>query len=178
LAFLGAHNGVAVLQWPRDCGHVEVLSRAGLPRLLLVHPSPSARPVEGPLQRVLPLSARDDEIHWSLVALADLAAEQRSRARTPVIDGRGWIRTPGGRVELPPVALRLAAGLLADFGRPVSDDVLARATPCPPMTARALQGHLARLSRLVNPLGLEVVVARDGHHTMRWCAAGNNETCA
>lgn len=170
LCFLGAHNGVAVLQWPRDAGRVDPLSRVGLPRLLLVHPSSNAWPGDGPLQKVLPFSADNDEIYKSLVLLAERAAERRSKARRPFVDERGCMRTPEGRVHLPPVALRLARALLADFGQPVGDDTLVSDARCPSLKDRALQGHLARLCQLINPLGLEVAMAREDHHVMRWCA--------
>jgi len=170
LAFLGAHNGVAVLQWPRDAGHVALLARVGLPRLLLVHPSLDPPPPDGPLQESLPLSAADDDVHRCLVALCHRAGVRRAAGGGPLVDGEGWVRVGDGRVQLPPVEHRLADVLVAHFGLPVDDaELLSAEERCQPMVPAALEGHLARMCRRVNALGLEVAATPGGGHVLRWC---------
>ena len=169
LAFLGSHNGVAVLQWPRDAEHVPALARVGLPRLLLVHPPADAPVAGGLLQKALAASAGDDEIHASLLALCRRARHRRSVEATPVVDDEGWVRTAAGRVGLPPAEHRLAEPLVASFGHPVDDAVLRSCDRQPSSFPTAFEGRLARLCHHVNPLGLEVVAVPDGAHLMRWC---------
>ena len=172
MAFLGAHQGVAVLQWPRDAGHLEALTTVGLPRLLLVHPSSEDPPADGPLQQALPASADGDAVHGHLIALSRRAAQWRAQAGTPVLDESGAMRVGARRIELPPIAGRLAVALVARFGCPVDAELLsARSVPGTSLTMSRLRGHLARLNRLINPLGLEVAHEGGGGHLMRWCPA-------
>lgn len=171
MAFLGSHSGVAVLQWPRDAEHLELLTRVGIPRLLLVHPSPHVPPADGPLQMALGHSASQADIHRRLLLLCRQAAHRRSVARCPRMDEENRLHAGNGSVELPPIAQRLARVLVARFGRPVEDDhLLAPEVVGLSMSAAALEGQLARLCQLVNPIGLEVVPASGHSHTMRWCA--------
>jgi len=170
LAFLGSHNGVAVLQWPRDEGQIPVLSRLGLPRLLLVHLSARPVPPDSPLQRSHPSSAAPDEIHASLLWLCRQAGKRRTAGGPPLLSDDGWVRTGAGKVELPPDAHRLARPLFARFGRPVDDAVLFSCEGPNCTGPLALDGRVARLRRHVNPLGLDVVGVPGGSHVVRWCA--------
>lgn len=172
VAFLGSHNGVAVLQWPRDAEHLPRLMVVGIPRLLLVHPSSQAPPPDGALQLAIGHSSDQDEIHRSLVLLCREAALRRSASGPPVLDEENRLRAGDGAVELPPVAQRLARVLVEHFDQPVDDEhLLALEVTGFSMSASSLEGHLARLCQLVNPLGLEVV-SKPGHtHSLRWCAA-------
>jgi hypothetical protein len=171
LAFLGSKHRVAVLQWPRDARHLDALSRLGLPRLLLVHPSVETPPPDNCSQMSLPFSADGDDLHRALLYLCRSAARRRRRAGLPSIDDEGWLRAGGGRIQLPPCEHRLASVLVARFGRPVHDDALAlgeaRYTV---MTLTGLQGRLAALSQHVHPLGLEVATILPDAHVLRWCA--------
>ncbi|HXX88728.1 MAG TPA: hypothetical protein VEI83_00730 [Acidimicrobiales bacterium] len=172
LAFLGVHGGVAVLQWPRDASHIPTLAATGLPRLLLVHPSLEPPPAEGVLQLALPYSSGDREITHALATLSQRAARRRALSGRPVIDESGSMWAGDGRVPLPPGAQRLAGLLVGRFERPVDDsDLMDAEGPVAPITRQCLNGRLARLSQLVNPLGLEVAATRGGGHIMRWCAS-------
>ena len=82
IAELGAHQGVAVVHWPRDAGHVEHLARLGLPRLLLVGCWTNAPDDNGPLQDWLLWPATREEVHCRLMALYKRAVEGRT-ARWP-----------------------------------------------------------------------------------------------
>jgi len=182
MAHLGASNGVAVLQWPRDRDRLDRLARLGLPRLLLVHPSVELPPTDGPLQLTLPYGAEDTEIHDALLGLCRQATLQRAAAGPPLLDGEGWVWAAGGRVELPPLEHRLAVPLVQHFGCPVGDDLLVEigrflsSSPTvvpasPSCSRRRLYGHLTHLCQLLNPLGLEVRSASDAAHVMRWCTS-------
>jgi len=172
LAFLGARGGVAVLHWPRDASHIPNLAGVGLPRLLLVHPSLEAPPEDGFLQLALPYSTSDPGIHNALVALSQRAARRRALSGCPVIDADGAVWAGDGRVQLPPAANGLASVLVDQFERPVDDTVLMDIEAAvSPISAQSLRGRLARLCRLLNPLGLEVAATLGGGHILRWCAA-------
>lgn len=168
MAFLGAHNGVAVLQWPRDAQRAHVLAEAGLPRLLLVHPSPEPPPACDRLQMALPQDADVDEIRRCLESLRTSAAMLRLSAVTPRLDDNGTLQAGGGRVELLDRQRRLARALLDHFGEPVGDDEL---LSCGAQLAsrNCLDGLLDRLCEAVNPLGLQVAELPGDAHVMRWC---------
>jgi len=171
LAFLGTHNGVAVLQWPRDEDEIPALARVGLPRLLLVHPGASRVPADSPLQTSLPSAAEPDRIHRALLTLCRQAGKRRASEGPPLLTDDGWVCTGAGKVELAPDAHRLAAPLLAHFGRPVDDTVLALGEGPNGPGLFPLHGRVARLRRHVNPLGLDVAIVPGDAHFMHWCAA-------
>jgi hypothetical protein len=170
MAFLGSHNGVAVLQWPRDAEHLATLATAGIPRLLLAHPSPSAPPADGALQVSLAYPSDQDEVHRALVALCGQAARQRSASGAPVLDAENRLRAGQSTVELPPVTRPLVRLLVEHFPEPVDDEqLLALVVPGSSANRPTLEGQLAQLCHLVNQLGLEVV-PKPGHtHALRWC---------
>jgi hypothetical protein len=170
MAFLGSHNGVAVLQWPRDAEHLPKLAQAGIPRLLLVHPSPKALPLDSALQLSLAYPSDQDEISRALVALCREAAWQRSSSGPPVVDAENRLRAGHCTVELPPVAQQLVGLLVEHFPGPVDDEqLLALEMPDLSINRTTLDGQLAHLCHLVNPLGLEVVPEPGHAHALRWC---------
>lgn len=172
LAFLGSHNGVAVLQWPRDESHRACLAKFGLPRLLLVHPSTHPAPDPTELEKVLPYSAAADEIHRCLVELSRNAFRNRRSSGNPLMDDQGCLQAGSGSVELQALERSLGIQLLEHFGEAVDDEsLLAVSGYSSAITPAQLGGHLARLCQLVNPLGLEVAAALEGKHLMRWCVA-------
>ncbi len=119
MAFLGAHNGVAVLTWPRDRARAEHLARAGLPRLLLVPPTTAPPPVEA-LQDWLPTDAPNTEVHHRLLALTRAAAEQRRRSGPPTLDDQGELHVGDTSVAIPEPERALAELLAASFGAAVT----------------------------------------------------------
>lgn len=172
LAFLGSRNGVAVIQWPRDLLHLDLLSRMGLPALLLVHPSSSTVPPEGPLLRSVAHAAQEAEIRRNMTILSESAGRRRLAGGPPVLDLEGQIRAGDGRVRLPPWGRSLAHPLLTRFGQGVPDSLLEQAlAESSAEKSRNLERWLPRLSRLVNPLGIEVANRGQMHHAMRWCVS-------
>jgi len=173
LAFLGSRNGVAVVQWPRDAHHLEVLSSTGLPALLMVDPSVTAVP-EGPLVQSMLRSASGGEIRRTMAFLSDEAGRRRQAGGPPILDADGRIHAGEGCVKLSSWSRPLARLLVDRFGQGVDDVLLEWAavhlTPAP---APNLRCQLARLSRLVNPLGLEVVAEGADCHALRWCISAS-----
>lgn len=169
MSFLGAHNGVAVLTWPRDRAHLEHLARAGLPRLLLV-PLTEAPPPAEPLQDWLPAGASHAEIHGRLLALSRAAEARRATAAPPTFDARGLLRVGDTSVAIPAGERVLAAILVTRFEQPVPAAALIAASATE--LQLPLQLRLWRLGRRVNTLGLEIVPGPGDANILRRCATG------
>jgi hypothetical protein len=167
MAFLGAHNGVAVLTWPCDRVHAEHLARAGLPRLLLVPPA-TAPPTVEPLQDWLPRGASHAEVHRSLLTLSLAAAAQRVAAGPPTFDDEGRLHVGDTFVAIPPPERALAAILVTLFELPVTVTALTAAMTEP--GGPPLQARLGQLGRRANVLGLEVVPRFGNAYMLRRCA--------
>ena len=167
MAFLGTHNGVAILTWPRDRAHCDHLTRAGLPRLLLVCPTTATPPVE-PLQDWLPSGASYTEIHDRLVALTRAAAERRRRAGPPTLDDQGQLHVGDASVAVPGPERALAQRLATGFEAPVAIAELTTAISDP--SPASLQVRLWQLGRRLNPLGLEIASVPDGSYVLRRAA--------
>jgi hypothetical protein len=69
ITFLGSHNGVAVLQWPRDAGRSPRLCELGIRSLWLVHGVADPPPMRSGLQECLPRTATLGQIHASVERL-------------------------------------------------------------------------------------------------------------
>ena len=167
MAFLGTHNGVAVLTWARDREHVEQLARAGLPRLLLVPPT-AAPPPEAPLQDWLPTDACYAEIQSCLLTLSHAAAVQRCTAGPPTLDDEGRLHVGDAYVAIPVPERALTEILVTYFEAPVAVAALTRATNA--VSPTALHALLWRLDRRVNTLGLEIVPKLGDAYALRRCA--------
>jgi hypothetical protein len=167
LAYLGSHNGVAVLQWPRDVERAAHCAALGIPALCLL--SETSGPVSAPrgLQEWLPSSATDREVHDSLRRLSELGASRRAAADL-ALDSDG-LHLGEGEVHLDSSARELAAVLIASFDRAVEDASLSCVSRTTDKRQRSLFSELLQLDREVNQLGLEVVPVREHAHLMRRC---------
>jgi hypothetical protein len=167
LGYLGSHNGVAVLQWPRDLERAIRCSVLGIPTLCFV--SDVKEPIRSPqrLQEWLPSSATDHEIHDRLRRLSERGASRRA-ASLLALESDG-LRLGDGEVHLDSSARELAAVLIASFDRAVDDASLPCASRSTTETRRSLFSELLQLDREVNQLGLEVVPVKEHAHLMRRC---------
>lgn len=85
----------------------------------------------------------------------------RHGAVAPSLDADGVLRYGTGWVPLPPVESRLTAALLGRFEAVVSRDALTRAGwPDGGPNRNALDVHVLRLRRRINPLGLVIRTVR------------------
>ena len=169
VAFLGSHNGVAVLQWPRDTHRSNRFFALGIPCLWIVQDTDDVPPIRDKYEEWLPRTTSDLQIHESLRRLCDWAAAERS-AVLPRLEQNGWLHLGDHGIQLTPPESRLAAPLVARFGEPVDDEFLTRKSLR--STARpknSLAGELDHLDRDVNTLGLEVVRATEYRHLIRRC---------
>lgn len=169
IAFLGSHNGVAVLQWPRGADRSNRLLSLGIPRLWFVQDVADLPPAREESEEWLPRTASDLEIRESLKRLCDWAATERS-AVPPKLEENGWLHLGDHGIQLTPPESCLAAPLVAHFGEAVDDELLTR------RSARAaarrnssFAGELHHLDEDVNALGLEVVPATGRTLLIRRC---------
>jgi hypothetical protein len=163
IAYLGSHNGVAVLQWPRDAERAERFLEFGIPCLWFVQDAADHPPVRSEFEAWLPRSASDVEIHACLETLCRRAATQRSEVPLELDDG--WLHLGEHGVHLTQPESSLAAMLVAHFGEAVDDTLLAVTTG----RTETLAGELHHLDEDVNALGLEVVPVTDHTHLIRRC---------
>jgi hypothetical protein len=169
-AFLGSHNGVAVLQWPRDTNRAAHFADLGIPCLWLVRDPDDTPPMQSALQEWLPHSASDDEVHDCLERLSEHGAARRQAASLE-LDGDGWLHLGDSGVHLAPTAERLATLLIDHFDEAVDDAMLSEGSESA-STSRwnnSLSSDLMRLDRYVNPLGLEVIPVPEHAHLIRRC---------
>src|ERR1019366_1777159 len=120
-AFLGSHNGVAVLQCPRDTHRARCLRDLGIPCLWFVGALADI-PTEGlELAEWLPQNASDKTVHDSLIRLSERALSRRTVP--PVLEG-DCVRLGEFGVHLSPGTCDLASVLIAHFDQEVDDSVL------------------------------------------------------
>jgi hypothetical protein len=167
LSYLGSHNGVAVLQWPRDVERASHCNALGIPALCFV--SDPMEPIGLPqeLQEWLSSTASDQVIHDCLWRLSELGAARRA-ASILALDSES-LHLGEGEVHLGPPERELAAVLIASFERAVDDVSLSCASKGGAKTQRSLLSELLHLDRAVNQLGLEVVPMKEHAHLMRRC---------
>jgi hypothetical protein len=167
LAYLGAHNGVAVLQWPRDHERATRCRVLGIPTLWFV--SDATNPVNPPaeLEEWLSSSATDQEVHDSLRRLCENGAARRAAAILALDSDR--LRLGDGEVHLDSSEREIAAVLVANFDRAVDDTSLSSVSSRLAGTRHSLFRELLQLDRDVNQLGLEVVPVQAHAHLMRRC---------
>jgi len=150
---------VALVRWPDDEGRRRELKTANRPRLLLVDEKAPA-PVSGdPLEDWIRLPADDRDLRARLDALT-----LRSGAEVdvfPELDADGLLHMGDQWVSLPPIEQRLAMALIEKPSAVVSRDVLAKAGwPGDTATRNALDVHMLRLRRRIEPLGLSIRTVR------------------
>ncbi|HEV7865018.1 MAG TPA: hypothetical protein VGR20_20140 [Acidimicrobiia bacterium] len=169
LGFLGANNGAAVLVWPRDKHHLERLESLGIPRLLLLRAGQLPPPSPRVLEDFILLPASDAEIHRRLVRLCRSAATRRLDAGAPIVDADGRLLLGHHHLALPGCITKLARALAEHFETPLPEAALLATLPPELRSAAHLAGHVAKLSYLIEALGLEAIPAGHDRYLMRRC---------
>lgn len=150
---------VTLLRWPDEQSRRHRLSAAGGPRLLLVEDGAEPPPMVDCLEDWIRVPAAEDEVRARVSALSIRRAAHDHDA--PGMDGDGVLRYRGRWVSLPPLETRMTEVLLSRFGAVVARDALARAGWPGGMTGRnALDVHVLRLRRRIDPLGLAIRTVR------------------
>jgi hypothetical protein len=150
---------VAMVRWPGEEDRLDRLRAERRPRLLLVE-SGAAPPLPADeLEDWIRVPAQEIDMMARLAGL-----ERRFRANgtvRPEVGEDGVLRMGRNWVSLPPVDHRLAAALVDRFGAVVSREALARAGWPEGSPARnALDVHVLRLRRRLDPLGLAIRTVR------------------
>lgn len=146
------------MRWPEESDRLEELRFAGTARLLLVAPSAPLPESMDCLEDWVRLPADDADVR---ARAASLAARAEVHGTRPEIDEDGLMRHRGQWVPLSPVERQLSQLLVERFGVVVGRDSLTRSawsTGAP--TRNALDVHMLRLRRRIEPLGLEIRTVR------------------
>jgi hypothetical protein len=167
LAMLGSHNGVAVMQWPRDADRVQHCRDLGIPTLCFVPDSEQIPPSDNGLVEWLPSCASDDQVHSSLSRLSRFGETQR-QAAIPILDHER-LHLGACQIHLDSAVCGLAAVLVANFDQAVDDTFLRSVAREPKSSQRSLLRDLLWLDRDVNQIGLEVVPVNNHEHAIRRC---------
>jgi hypothetical protein len=150
---------VVLLRWPADAMRRAQLADRHVPRLLLIEEEAAPPEVGDCLEDWIRVPAPDDDVRTRLAALA--ARSGRHLTPSPTLDRDGVLRFRGTWVPLPPVEARLTVALVDRFGAVVSRDRLTRAGwPQGAPGRNALDVHVLRLRRRIDPLGLAIRTVR------------------
>lgn len=150
---------VVLVRWPVDAGRRAALRAAGVPRLLLVEEGEEPPPPDDCLEDWVRVPATESEVRARAAALVRRA--RRHVAGQPTLDGDGVLRFGDRWVALPPIEARIARPLVERFGAVVGRETLCRAGwPGGAPGRNALDVHMLRLRRRVEPLGLAVRTVR------------------
>lgn len=153
---------VALIRWPAEAERLEALRRVGAPRLLLVERSVDPPDVADPLEDWLRVPAPEADVK-ARVRTLETRASEGSAPR--VVDG--VLMFNGALVTLSPVEERLALLLSDRFGSVVGRDVLMRGAWDELPSRNALDVHMLRLRRRIEPLGLEIRTVRSRGYLLR-----------
>jgi hypothetical protein len=165
---LGSHDGVAVLQWPRDKDRAQRCWDRGIPTLCFVQDQAQFPARHDGLVECLATSASDEHVHDSLNRLSRYGATQR-QAAIPTLD-HGCLHLGACAIHLEASACDLAAVLVANFDQAVDDTLLSSASREGESSDRSLLHDLLWLDRDLNQIGLEVVPVNNHEHAIRRCA--------
>ncbi len=150
---------VVLVRWPHERERRELLAAEGQPRLLLVEASAEAPIPEDVLEDWIRVPADEGDVQVRIEGL-----RRRSgafNARVPDLDPDGLLRLDGQWVSLPPVEARLMGALLERFGAVVSREQLAKSGwPRGAPGRNALDVHMLRLRRRIDPIGLAIKTVR------------------
>jgi DNA-binding response OmpR family regulator len=147
-----------MVRWPDERGRLASLRTAGTPRLLFVAAEAQPPGPDGCLEDWVRVPVDERELQARVTALI---ARAERHGRRPAIDGDGLLRFRSRWTDLPPVEHALAAALVRRFGAVVGREALARAAwPSSGPSRNALDVHISRLRRRIEPLGLVVRTVR------------------
>ena len=136
-----------------------MLAAQGRTRVLLVEPDEPAPGILDCLEDWVRMPASEADIDARCRAVSERAV-QHLPVR-PALDPDGVLRSGPDWVSLPPVEARLMAALLDRFGAVVSREQLARAGwPKGAPGRNALDVHMLRLRRRIDPVGLAIKTVR------------------
>ncbi len=162
-----------MIRWPGEEDRLDRLRATRRPRLLLVEDGAAPPLPADELEDWIRVPAQEIDMRARLAGLERRLHE--NGAAQPQIDDDGVLRMGDHWVSLPPVDHRLARVLVERFNAVVSRDALARAGwPDGTPARNALDVHVLRLRRRLEPLGLAIRTVRSRGYALEHADAGVN----
>ena len=159
-----------MVRWPEEEDRLVSLRTTSTPRLLFVE-AESEPPDPGDCLEDWVRAPVDERELRSRVT--GLVARAERHGRRPEIDGDGLLRFRGRWTDLPPVEHALATALVGRFRAVVGRETLARAAwPRQGPSRNALDVHMSRLRRRIEPIGLVIRTVRSRGYLLQ---AGDDE---
>jgi DNA-binding response OmpR family regulator len=156
---------VEMVRWPDERERVERLRSRGVPRLLLLDAEVAPPGPTDCLEDWIRLPAVEGDVAARTAALGQRVERH---GILPTLDGDGILRFRDRWVGLSPVERSLAGALTERLGAVVGREPLAqRAWPGGLPTRNALDVHMLRLRRRLEPLGLEVRTVRSRGYVLQ-----------
>jgi DNA-binding response OmpR family regulator len=156
---------VEMARWPEEVDRVERLRSRGVPRLLLLDTDLEPPTSTDCLEDWIRMPAAEADISARTAALRHRVERHGT---LPTLDGDGILRFRDRWVGLSPVERSLAGALTERLGAVVGREPLAqRAWPGGLPTRNALDVHMLRLRRRLEPLGLEVRTVRSRGYVLQ-----------
>lgn len=150
---------VVLVRWPTERSRREQLREQQRARLLLVEEDAPAPITPDVFEDWVRLPANDADVRVRVQSLQ--ARVEAFGPSVPTMDNDGVLRFGTAWVSIPPVEARLTRALLDRFGTVVGREVLSRAGwPDKEPGRNALDVHVLRLRRRIEPLGLAVRTVR------------------
>jgi DNA-binding response OmpR family regulator len=150
---------VVLVRWPTERSRREQLREQHRARLLLVEEDAPAPITSDVFEDWVRLPANDADVRVRVQSLQ--ARVEAFGPSVPTMDADGVLRFGTAWVSIPPVEARLTRALLDRFGTVVGREVLSRAGwPDKEPGRNALDVHVLRLRRRIEPLGLAVRTVR------------------
>lgn len=159
------------MRWPQERQRRQALEGEGVPRLLLVDAGAAPPICEDVLEDWVRVPADEADVQSRLEGLRRRA--NRNQDDQPELDPDGVLRFQGAWVSLPPVEARLMEALIERFGAVVRRDHLAQSGwPEGAPGRNALDVHVLRLRRRIDPVGLAIKTVRSRGYLLEAAEAG------
>jgi DNA-binding response OmpR family regulator len=168
---------VVLVRWPAERSRRDHLQAQHQPRLLLVDQDTPAPVTTDLFEDWVRLPVQEADVRARVQGL-QARVEEYGPVR-PTIDGDGVLRVGNVWVSIPPVEARLIQALIERYGTVVGRDILTRAGwPEKEPGRNALDVHVLRLRRRIEPVGLAVRTVRSRGYLLEAATAGGIASCS
>jgi DNA-binding response OmpR family regulator len=163
---------VTIVRWPDEGRLREELARSGRARLLMIDTDAAPPIAADPLEDWVRTPCGELDVQARIEALRQRL--EQTLELVPELDADGVIRYFGRWAPLPPVEARLTDELVRRFGAVVSrDDLVAAGWPGGSPGRNALDVHVLRLRRRLQPVRLAIRTVRSRGYLLEPAAAAN-----
>ncbi len=163
---------VTIVRWPDERSLREELAKNGSARLLVVDTDAAPPIASDPLEDWVRTPCGELDVRARLEGLR--LRLERTLELVPELDADGVIRYGDRWAPLPPVEARLTSVLVRRFGAVVSrDDLVAAGWPGGTPGRNALDVHVLRLRRRLEPVRLAIRTVRSRGYLLEPTAAGH-----